>query len=246
METDKIAQLHKTKYWNIFMKYFGHIFPQINTVNFTNTDGEIYVQLNKIKSQNSGESQDSSESQKWLQLKAQKTIKILRGAKFNTYLDYGCGNGALTCEIAKLLNCVPHGCDVFEELPCVNYIKISDFNNDDRVWDLISCFMCIHHFSDQISTLTILAKKCKYLLIREHNSPNADFGLFLDIQHDMYTHVLNSDEHIMQESGMQIPGKFVSQRTLQRLLEKCGFKLIRTFYNNDLLNTYYELYESRI
>lgn len=177
--------------------------------------------------------------------------------KINTYLDIGTGDGVNPTTIMHKLNLnekkiyctdVPDNEFNFTFKGQCKY-TIFDGRNlpyEDNFFDLITCFMVLHHvkyLDDLLINIKRVLKNGGYLLIREHDS-NKNIKSFLYVEHDVYNYLVDNNS-IDDEWGKEY-SNFMSFDKLKNIIENIGFKLIRKDnkqFKNNIGNNYYALYQ---
>lgn len=119
-----------------------------------------------------------------------------RTQSFKKYLDLGCGDGNISYQIGKFLKCDKiYGADILvdpESTPKgVEYLRVE--NNliplRDNSVDFISCFVCIHHFSDinkMFKEICRILKPGGYLYIRDHDIKTTKDYVLINLIHILY------------------------------------------------------------
>lgn len=121
-----------------------------------------------------------------------------KNKNYNTLLDYGCANGAITRELYKQLNINPknvYGSDISTyDNTDFNFIHVNTDNKLSSIKsgsiDLITCSMVLHHIVDLNSALQELRRVISpngILIVREHDCQDHNFSAFLDIIHGLYS-----------------------------------------------------------
>lgn len=129
------------------------------------------------------------------------------------YLDVGCAEGSLTGPIGAALGLRKeseiHGCDIFATKP-KNQADVRFTYTQARSealpyktgqFQVVSCVMSLHHFPELKRSMAELHRVLApggLLLIREHDSPDEFFALFLDFVHYFYAGA-SGDEIVLRE-----------------------------------------------
>jgi SAM-dependent methyltransferase len=170
--------------------------------------------------------------------------------KNSKYLDYGCGDCKITSLLGKELGLSPKsifGVDLPAWGPYAdksnknfdfNYKTLGStdkFSFKDNTFDLVSCFMVLHHIDDitlsfRLKELHRIIKKNKYLIIREHDASNNIDAMLIDIEHRLYP-----DYDAMPSYF----GKYYDWIEWTIILHNHGFKLL--FMTYDFINLPYEI-----
>jgi SAM-dependent methyltransferase len=171
--------------WHTFFREWGHY-----------SDKQIYVKLRTLLKQENKAEQKG---------RTQKMANYI----FNLcccpqrFLDYGCGNGAITKELQQRWNVSAtdaFGADIFpHHFDEFHYIQIDENSPDplaslpSESIDVIVCSMSLHHVKCVEHVLRefrrILTTKGR-IVVREHNCQTTRFAQFLDIIHGLYSLVL--------------------------------------------------------
>lgn len=139
---------------------------------------------------------------------ATNIVKLLpKNQPIYSFLDFGCGNGAITIKIMnaiKTLN-MCYAVDVISpslelvQSKC-NYIQISEESIESLMQipehsvDLITCSMSLHHvrhLQPILEAFRHILSPNGIIIIREHDCSSGDFSIYLDIIHEFYSVVLS-------------------------------------------------------
>ena len=188
----------------------------------------------------------------------------LQKRQFESYLDFGCGDGSISRAIKdhfKLNDSKVYGADIIQYpsmdmqyLPIVygetNYVPLNLPNNS---MDLVTTFMVLHHIretyiQDVLRDLYRIIKPGGMLLIREHNAPidNGAFKRVLDIVHDVYDYIIEAEMN--WENKEDYYSNYKGYKEWELMLENVGFKrskIQKRIYRNintNPMETYYRLY----
>lgn len=161
--------------------------------------------------------------------------------KFNidTYLDFGCGSGKNTRELAKYLN-LPEkdvwatdienwydiGCN--REKYVKNFVKINDnkIPLEDNKFSLVTCFMVLHHVKDLDKAIREIYRVLKpggYLFLTEHSASNDYDRMLIDIQHAFFELVFRNTNKYKYYSNYY--GKYYDRFTWHYIMSKYNLKL---------------------
>lgn len=130
--------------------------------------------------------------------------KVLGDSKIEKYLDFGCGDCKLTRTYGKSIDIKDgniYGADITEwggysdksrnEIG-INFIGIEknkNFKLDDKMFDLVSCFMVLHHVDNLDFTLKELNRITKlngYMYLTEHSVINNLEKMLCDVEHSIF------------------------------------------------------------
>ena len=178
-------------------KLLSKIIIQVNTmVHMNKSDYYIYNELKK----NIGIETVSYDecSMNYRSMSRVNDIKQYIDKPYDSYLDIGCYNGHVTNVITQYLHkynssLVSHGIDV-EHMDTTGDFeyKIYDGSNipySDKMFDIVTMFMVLHHVSDVNELLKNIYRVMKpggLLIVREHDVDSQVLGDVIDIQHDFY------------------------------------------------------------
>lgn len=176
------------------------------------------------------------------------TFDVLRfiNIPIKTYLDFGCGDCDVTERCGKSLKLDKehiYGADINEwgnyndksrKMDKINFIKIEpskplDF--PDKFFDVISCFMVLHHVNDLEFTLKELKRLLSddgLLYVTEHMITNYMEKMLTDIEHSIYeiAYRENTNYHNTYINN------FYHWTEWNIIMEKNGF----TYVSHDYLN----------
>jgi len=186
---------------------------------------------------------------------AQKIINIFNNGvqnyKINSLLDYGCGNGTITHELGKQLNCKNiYGADVKDIVAKDFKFILLEKNNlmpiiNNHSIDLINASMVLHHvknINETLSEFRRIISNNGYLIIREHDCKTKSFKYFLDILHGLYSLVWSDpieDPNFIEEYRSY----YHTLIEWDKIIESYGFKNIYTNYRKSNINAYYAIYK---
>jgi len=133
--------------------------------------------------------------------------KLRRSKKIDYYLDVGCSEARITKSVSEYLNLRKgqvFGCDINLPPPEQREPQIIFSVNlpnklpyIDESFDLVTLMMALHHFEkphEMIQEIYRVLKPGGALIIREHDSSDPEFKIFLDMVHAIYAVVLNEEE----------------------------------------------------
>lgn len=123
------------------------------------------------------------------------------------YLDVGCSEANITKIMGDALQLGVgnvHGCDIqFPEKSVQDPSIIFSHNipnklpYKDESFDLVTAMMALHHFSkpkEMLQEIYRVLRPGGTFIIREHDTGNVGFKLFLDLVHALYAVVINEEE----------------------------------------------------
>jgi ubiquinone/menaquinone biosynthesis C-methylase UbiE len=190
-----------------------------------------------------------------------KLSKIRRN--IGSYLDIGSNTGAITKKLSELLHVsnIPCAIDIksfnHKEIIPVEGINFSYYDGinipyEDNYFDLVSCFMVLHHveYLDQlVIEINRVIKKNGFLLLKEHASPNIYMDYVIYIEHMLYS--IKSENVGYDDFVSDYYQKTYSINGMVEYLEKFGFepqfisnkKFDSKHHANNPDNTYYSIYK---
>jgi len=129
--------------------------------------------------------------------------------KIRSFLDFGCGDGKKTIEIAKLLHITNPKC--FDINDKINSVDIRNqishqfkyqneklpYKNESQ--DLITSLLVFHHIPNMeeiIRELHRIAASGCILIIQEHDCNSKEFAMYLDVIHALYDIVWKSVKNV--------------------------------------------------
>lgn len=181
-----------------------------------------------------------------------------------TYLDIGCNNGQITISFGNRLGLNSsniYGIDVetFSQQKIVPlsgfmYMNYDGLNIpfDSNSFDLVSCFMVLHHVEQLdklLNEINRIIKPGGYFLIKEHNVFSECINWLVYIEHMMYD-VL--EYGIKYEQFVKTYFQYTyDKNSLAKKIENHGFRLIeissskfiRQHHKNNPTKNYYALYQ---
>lgn len=186
--------------------------------------------------------------------------------KIGKYLDIGSNSGTITVELGNKLRIISeniYGVDV-QDFDSTKIIPVAGFNFAyydgltlpfmDFTFELVSCFMVLHHVEHIDKMLREISRVMKpggYLLLKEHDVYNMYIEWKVYIEHLLYSIKDNNTPY--DKFVATYYQKTYSVRELEELLDKHNFRQIavsdKTFLNRyhkfNPNNTYYSLYEKK-
>jgi len=169
------------------------------------------------------------------------------------YLDVGCSDGQITSSIGKHLKLEKEniiGVDV-SDLKSQDFIEdfvfekiIKEFPFPDSHFDLITCFMSIHHFNDFNFTMNEIYRTLKpdgILLIREHDVKDPHMKVLLDLQHAFYSVVWNKETETFTDHFAD----YKTKEVLQDQILKFDFIPIKQTNTEGPFNYYYQIFKKK-
>jgi len=222
------------------------------------TNGDEFVEslcynIKKINEQKSYTTLNEEAQQYRINRKIHVIDKLLPDKINKTfkYLDLGCNDGSLTRGISKYYNFDSdniYGIDIPEwggvKIDCK--IKNMYYINEkepklpyaDNFFDLITCFMVLHHnynVTYMISELKRVLKKGGYIIINEHDMNNYINKQVIDFQHLKYmcteTDNIEPDKYI---------GNYKNMREWNKLF---NLKIIKYTKPTGITRSYYIVYQ---
>lgn len=196
-----LHQLFK-KYGQTDMEIFKNIYPFMNPSNGENESG--------VAISNSNNEIDpyvlSLADMYLLNIKKADLSMDMNISKIKNYLDFGCGNGSMTIAIGKQLNLDNtniYGTDIKQQFEQgwekTRGKKNMNFEYSDTdiipkkfqntKFDLITCFMVLHHVENLKPTIAAIAKALNpggILLIKEHDCYDAADRMIDDLLHSLF------------------------------------------------------------
>lgn len=147
-------------------------------------------------------------------------------------LDFGGSSGEIANKIQELKTnvtvadvTIPH-----KKFPTVKYVEIKDdnklpFKKDE--FDATCCFMVLHHVQNFAAIVKEIARVTKkFLFVQEHNATDQKDIDLIDIQHGIYMYVTQTDDYDKTKSFDDWKAFYFSAETLDKELQKYGFKKI--------------------
>lgn len=161
------------------------------------------------------------------------------------YLDIGCYDGEITKQIGLYYKTDTHGIDVkkYKEYDFTFKTYDSLIPYKDNTFDLITCFMVLHHVDDEklntlIKEIYRVSNNNCIIIIREHNVQKNINKLCLDIMHDIYDNVYN-DSHSIWKTN------YKNHKDWENLFNNNNMKNhINPVLNNNAMMAYYASYKS--
>lgn len=162
-----------------------------------------------------------------------------------TYLDLGCGNGAITAAIGARLALAKDaiiGADIpnwaghehaAEVAPTITWRAIKEpygIPAADASIDLMTIFMVLHHVADDLLP-TVLTEAHRvispggYLLLREHDSPNRMIDALINIEHALFEVVIERLADA-ETFAKRYYGRYKTRRDWVAALGAAGFELV--------------------
>lgn len=169
----------------------------------------------------------------------QYILDINKDYLIDTYLDFGCGSGKNTYNLAKYLNLAPKNVwatdidnwyDIgFDRDKYVeNFVQMKDnkIPLEDNKFSLVTCFMVLHHVKDLDKALKEIYRVLKpggYLLITEHCAGNDYDRMLIDIQHAFFELVFRNTDKYKYYSTYY--GKYYDRFAWHYIMSKYKLKL---------------------
>ncbi|KAL0221637.1 hypothetical protein RCL1_001491 [Eukaryota sp. TZLM3-RCL] len=162
---------------------------------FNSTSTNLCVSSKQLsKDESKDESKESANPEAIRQDERVKRIVELLpdGVPISSYLDVGCGNGEITQSVGNFFGIDrANGVDVREASnEFINYQKIDGENLpfEDNSFDLVTCFVAIHHFrtDKMLKEMARVLKLGGLLVIREHDVVETRSIPYLQFIHFLY------------------------------------------------------------
>lgn len=178
--------------------------------------------------------------------------------KFNNYLDIGCGNGLFTKSFGNIIGAKKIiGADIPDEfeigwkqqldLTGIEFyeIKNNKLNFKKETFDIISCFMVLHHIdlkylNEYILTIFKILTINGIFIIKEHDCINAVDFMIADLEHSLF--LAQKAKSITTEVKKKIAEQIIHYKNRfewRLLIESFGFKCI---YEEPYDTTPYDTY----
>ena len=196
---------------------------------YNKTDFEIYNELKKFnyKAVHGAAKIDSV-----------KRIIKLHEVDTNTYLDVGCHKGEITKSISKYFKIKKeniYGIDIkkYCELPFkFNTFNFSKIPYLDNTFDLVTCFMVLHHCPSHDILLKEIFRVMKtggILIVREHSCDTKTDEALLDVLHEFYDYILYSGHNSWKTC-------YNSEKYWTKKITDVGFELFKPIYIKDAVS----------
>ncbi len=169
----------------------------------------------------------------------QYILDINKEYKIDYYLDFGCGSGKNTRDLAKLLNLESekvwatdienwYDIGINRDKYVKNFVQIKDnkIPLEDNKFSLVTCFMVLHHVKDldkAIKEIYRVLKPGGYLLITEHSTSNDFDRMLTDIQHAFFELVFRNTDKYKYYSNYY--GKYYDRFVWHYIMHKHNLKL---------------------
>lgn len=218
------------------------------------SDTKMYdILQKKVIEKNSTDKSKFANYSLYKALSLAKFIKSQNLGHLTSYLDIGTGDGMNPKIISSEMGIKDSYC-VDIEAPEFSFTfsgncKYQTYDGahlpyEDSKFDLITCFMVLHHVEHLNELLKDIKRVMKiggFLVIREHDS-NEKIEPLLNTEHDFYTYLVN--EHSLSTFGNEFRN-FMSYSFLRNLLESYGFQLVskHTKQHNNIDATYYGIFK---
>jgi len=163
------------------------------------------------------------------------------------YLDIGCGDGKKTQLFSKLFG-IHHnnvyGTDIemwgpYAQVDTNYSFKFKLINNNklnyrDNNFDVISCFLTLHHVENLSSILKEIKRILKpngILIVIEHDVQNDYDHLLLNILHSIYTHVVDNNHNTKPaKPNNHLHEKYYNWLEWQYIFESFGYETLHIDY----------------
>jgi len=200
------------------------------------SDKAIYSAIGKYPEKGNGKNENRADER--AKSVVEMLNKITPPPKIIKYLDIGCGDGSITRALGKILKLQHnniYGTDVYEQnITDFNYIvnNSSKLPFPDNSFDLITCFVVLHHVADLptlISEIYRVLKPNGLLFIREHDSTGPLFEVYLDFVHTLQQFLVNRELDFFDSYFSH----FLSRSELNLLLRQHNLSLLFTSFYPD-------------
>jgi len=180
--------------------------------------------------------------------KIMKCIPYRSVKNIDSYLDYGCAEGAITADVGNRLRLSKDkvfGADI-RSLSSEGYtfIQLKSENEhpplpntilpqiSNASISLITCSMVMHHVRHPLQTMQELRRVIKpngYLIIREHQCENSEMATVLDIVHGLYS--LSWSTPVEWPNFIdEYRARYLSQTEMDDIAYQAGFQRIAAAY----------------
>lgn len=156
------------------------------------------------------------------------------------YLDIGCGDGRKTITFSKVFNIDiknVKGTDIeiwgpYKKNKKFDFdfkfiLKNGKLDYDDNSFDIITCFLTLHHIKDldnMINEINRILKKNGKLIIIEHDSLNFYDDLIIDIQHLFFAFLYDKNKNYIKNP---LYSNYLNRMEFEFMFKK-KFKLIKS------------------
>lgn len=238
-------------------KYFSEVDAQkmIDIVKFRGRvgwrDGRIMAELKKISEVHKERIVRSAEAKKGARARSRQSDieeelgKLTAPGEVKRYLDVGCAEGSLTEAIADVLKVPPEGtfgCDLSPTKPANftergTYVQASAeaLPFPDNHFDAASFVMSLHHFPSVPRALAEIRRVVVpggLVIIREHDSHNPAFSVYLDFVHYVYTILLHNEIVItpsradsdLEAQQLKVVGRYRPANEWTKIITDEGFE----------------------
>lgn len=171
--------------------------------------------------------------------------KINLDIKTLKYLDVGCGDAFKTDMFGRYLNIINDnifGTDIPNWGPYSNtqrqviqknnfqFIKNNNINYDDNSFDLVSCFLMLHHVEDLhkiLSEIKRILKPNGIVVIIEHDCHDDFDHLIIDILHTCFGFIIDNNKNIIKSPNYS---QYFNQWQWDFIFHKYNFNYIKKNY----------------
>ena len=169
----------------------------------------------------------------------QYILDLNKDYKIDSYLDFGCGSGKNTRNLAKYLNLSEdnvwatdienwYDIGIDRDKYVKNFVQIKDnkIPLEDNKFSLVTCFMVLHHVKDldkAIKEIYRVLKPGGYLFLTEHSAANDYDRMLIDIQHAFFELVFRNTDKYKYYSKYY--GKYYDRFTWHYIMNKYNLKL---------------------
>ena len=155
------------------------------------------------------------------------------------YLDFGGGIGDIAYSIAKTYKMNKENVfvtdiqnwfgkehtELYSQSITYRYLRSELLPFQDNMFDFISAFQVFHHLSNielSLKEINRIMKPGGILLVREHSCENIKDRYLMDLEHSLYTYIMDDDKDFLHNYN----DKYYSKIELILLLEKANFKKV--------------------
>jgi len=185
-----------------------------------------------------------------------KKYIINKGFKIKSYLDVGCADGKKTIKLAQYLNInnfygtdIDNWYDIGQGRTTLlkNKFKLIQNNKlsfQNKQFDLVSCFMILHHIPKFTSTLKEIYRVLKpkgFLIISEHDAFTDYDRMLIDVQHSIYELAFKNNTNYFNNYY----GKYYNLYEWHFIMNKFNFKLIQYKHYNISAGPRFNIYPTR-
>lgn len=166
-------------------------------------------------------------------------LKELNNLANLKYLDFGGGIGDIAYSIAKTYKMNKENVfvtdiqnwfgkehtELYSQSITYRYLRSELLPFQDNMFDFISAFQVFHHLSNielSLKEINRIMKPGGILLVREHSCENIKDRYLMDLEHSLYTYIMDDDKDFLHNYN----DKYYSKIELILLLEKANFEKV--------------------